>query len=251
MEHQPDEKLNANEGKNPYMIPASIVLAGVLIAGAVIYSNQAGPVVGSRNGGAVALEGGSGDDVNIKPVGADDHIRGNPDAPVKIVEFSDLECPFCKRFHETMQQALNEYDGKVAWVYRHFPLDQLHSKARKEAQAAECANEIGGNDKFWAYLDRLFEVTPSNDGLSPSALPQIASEVGLDRARFETCLAGDERGGKYADHIEADYQDAVASGGRGTPWSVVIAANGKKFPINGAQSYETVKSVIESALKEK
>ena len=189
----------------------------------------------------------------VKPVDGEDHILGNPDAPVKLVEFSDFECPFCKRFHLTMKRLMNEYgeDGKVAWVYRHFPLDSLHSKARKEAQATECANELGGNEAFWAYSDRLFEVTPSNNRLDLAVLPRIAQEIGLDRAKFEACLEGDSRGGKYAAHIEADVQDAVASGGTGTPFSLVIAPNGKTFPINGAQPYAALKSIIDLALKEK
>ncbi len=189
----------------------------------------------------------------VKPVNGEDHILGSPDAPVKLIEFSDFECPFCKRFHLTMKRLMNEYgeDGKVAWVYRHFPLDSLHSKARKEAQAAECANELGGNEAFWAFSDRLFEVTPSNNRLDLALLPRIAQKIGLDRAKFETCLKGDARGGKYAAHIEADVQDAVASGGTGTPFSLVIAPNGKIFPINGAQPYRAVKAIIELALKEK
>ncbi len=188
----------------------------------------------------------------VKPVNGEDHILGNPDAPVKLIEFSDFECPFCKRFHSTMKRLMNEYgkDGKVAWVYRHFPLDSIHSKARKEAQAAECANELGGNKGFWAFSDRLFEVTPSNDRLDLALLPRIAQEVGLDRAKFEACLEGDARGGKYAAHIEADVQDAIASGGTGTPFSLVIAPNGKIFSINGAQPYAAVKSIIDLALKE-
>ncbi len=188
----------------------------------------------------------------VKPVDGEDHILGNPDAPVKLVEFSDFECPFCKRFHLTMKRLMNEdrEDGKVAWVYRHFPLDSLHSKARKEAQAAECANELGGNEAFWAYSDRLFEVTPSNNRLDLALLPRIAQKIGLDRAKFETCLKGDARGGKYAAHIEADVQDAVASGGTGTPFSLVIAPNGKIFPINGAQPFAALKSIIDLALKE-
>jgi protein-disulfide isomerase len=187
-----------------------------------------------------------------KPVDAEDHILGSLDAPVKLVEFSDFECPFCKRFHPTMKRLMNEYGkaGKVAWVYRHFPLDSLHSKARKEAQAAECANELGGNEAFWAYSDRLFEVTPSNNRLDLALLPRIAQKIGLDRAKFETCLKGDARGGKYAAHIEADVQDAVASGGTGTPFSLVIAPNGKIFPINGAQPFAALKSIIDLALKE-
>ena len=187
-----------------------------------------------------------------KPVDAEDHILGSLDAPVKLVEFSDFECPFCKRFHPTMKRLMNEYgkDGKVAWVYRHFPLDELHSKARKEAQAAECANELGGNEAFWAYADRLYEVTPSNDRLDLWLLPEFAEEIGLDRAAFEACLEGDARGGKYAAHIEADVQDAIASGGTGTPYSLVIAPNGKTFPINGAQPYAAVKAIIDLALRE-
>ncbi len=189
----------------------------------------------------------------VKPVDGEDHIIGNPDAPVKLIEFSDFECPFCKRFHVTMKRLMDEYgkDGKVAWVYRHFPIDSLHPKARKEAQAAECANELGGNDAFWAYSDKLYDITPSNNRLELSRLPQIAEEIGLNRSAFEECLAGDARGGKYADHIEADNQDAIASGGTGTPYIVVIAPNGKTFPISGAQPYGAIKSIIELALNER
>jgi len=187
----------------------------------------------------------------VKLVDSKDHVRGNPDAPVKLVEYSDFECPFCKSFHQTLKQVMDEYgkDGKVAWVYRHFPLDSLHSKARKEAQAAECANELGGNDAFWAYADGLFDVAPSNDRLDLSLLPQIAEKIGLDRSKFEACLDGDARGGKFADHIEADFQNASASGGTGTPYSIVIAPGGKTFPINGALPYSAVKSIIDLALK--
>ncbi len=188
----------------------------------------------------------------VRPVDGEDHIRGSLDAPVQLIEFSDFECPFCKRFHRTMKRLMDEYgkDGKVAWVYRHFPIDELHSKARKEAQAAECANELGGNEAFWAYADRLYEVTPSNDRLDLWLLPEFAEEIGLDRAAFEACLEGDSRGGKYAAHIEADVQDAIASGGNGTPFSLVIAPNGTTFPITGAQPYAAVKAIIDLALKE-
>ncbi len=188
-----------------------------------------------------------------KPVDGEDHILGSLDAPVKLVEFSDFECPFCKRFHLTMKRLMDEYgkDGKVAWVYRHFPLDSLHSKARKEAQAAEFANELGGNEAFWTFTDKLFAVTPSNNRLDLGLLPRVAEEIGLDRAKFEACLQGDARGGKFADHIEADVRDATASGGTGTPYSLVIAPNGKVFPLNGAQPYSAVRSIIELALKEK
>ena len=249
--------------ENPYLIPISLVVFGLLIAGAIMYSrnNTASPQpvsVGGTPQQAVPSPSpqvppppsfGSSSTDNIKPVSTEDHLRGSIEAPVKLVEFSDLECPFCKRFHSTLQQIMDEYGetGQVVWVYRHFPLDTLHSKARKEAEATECANELGGNTAFWAYLDRLFEITPSNNRLDLSLLPQIAEDVGLDRSKFEACLNSNN----YAQHIESDYQDATASGGRGTPYSVVIAPNGKTFPLSGAQPYSAIKAIIELALQEK
>jgi protein-disulfide isomerase len=246
--------------ENTYMIPVAILIAGVLIAGAVFYSGSNTSISGTAAVGDAPSQPsaqpnlGSGTSDNIKPVNSRDHIRGNPDAPVKIVEFSDTECPFCKRFHATMQEVMNEYgkNGSVAWVYRHFPLDQLHSKARREAAAAELAGELGGNEAFWAYLDKIFEISPTNDGLDLSLLAKIAEDIGLPRKPFDDLVsANDIRGGKYADRIEADYQDVIASGGSGTPYSVVIAPNGKTFAISGAQPYAAVKSIIDLALKEK
>ena len=171
---------------------------------------------------------------------ADDYIKGNPDALVTIVEYSDLECPFCKRFHATMQQALAEYGDKVRWAYKHFPLDQIHPKADKEAEAAECAGELGGNEKFWAYIDRVFEITPSNNGLDLNLLPQIAKDLGLDQKAFENCL----NSGKYAEKVEKQYQEGIRLGVNGTPGSFV---NGT--PVRGAVPYENLKAIIEAELQ--
>lgn len=183
----------------------------------------------------------------IQPVTQRDHIRGNPDAPVKIVEFADTECPLCKRFHPTLQRIVAEYPGKVAWVFRHYPIDEIHPKARKEAEATECANELGGNDKFWTYLDRLYAITPSNNQLDPAELPRIAKYVGLNRAQFEQCL----QSGKYAQRVAEDVADALAAGAQGTPYTVVVAPNGRKFAILGAQPYASVKLVVDIALRQK
>ncbi len=178
-----------------------------------------------------------------------DHIYGNPGAPVTLIEYSDFECPFCKRFHATVKRLVDESDGKVNWVYRHFPLDQLHPvKARREAVASECANELGGNEAFWKFADRFFELTPSNNRTDLDAvLPQIAREIGLEESQFTACLDS----GKYDKHIEEDLQSATASGGRGTPWSIVVSKNGKRYPLSGAQPYEAVKRLVDLALKEK
>lgn len=174
-----------------------------------------------------------------------DHIRGSKDAQILLVEYSDLECPFCKRFHPTMQQVLKEYGDKVAWVYRHFPLDQIHSKADKEAEAIECAGELGGNDGFWNLTDKIFEVTPSNNGLDLATLPDLASQVGLDKDVFKRCLDS----GKYAKHVEEDYKSGIKVGINGTPGTVIVARNGKKELIPGALPFEQVKQEIDALLK--
>jgi len=177
-----------------------------------------------------------------------DHIRGNPAAPVTLVEYSDFECPFCKRFHPTMKQLVDESKGQLNWVYRHFPLDELHSKARKEAAASECAAELGGNDAFWKFADRFFELTPSNNRTDiDTVLPQIAGEIGLDKAKFASCLAS----GKFDQRVAEDLENAAATGGRGTPWSIIVSKSGKKYPLSGAQPYAAVKQIVDLARTQK
>ncbi len=228
-----------------YAIPISIVVAGALVAVAIFFA-----VGGNNNGVGQAPQAPEFVDTTdqVNPVTAEDHIRGSIDAPVKVVEYSDYECPFCKRFHETMNQVMDEYDnsGEVAWVYRHFPLDQLHPvKAQREAATAECVNELGGNDAFWQFSDEFFAVTPSNNQTDlDTVLPKIISGLGLSQSAVNECVAS----GKYDQHIQDDIANAVASGGQGTPWSIVIAADGETFPLSGAQPLSAVKQIIEIAL---
>ncbi|MBI2622240.1 thioredoxin domain-containing protein, partial [Candidatus Microgenomates bacterium] len=118
---------------------------------------------------------------SIRPVDDRDHIRGSKDAKIKLVEFSDLECPFCKSFHPTMQKVLKEFDGQIAWVYRHFPLDSIHPRARPAALAAECVASLGGNDKFWNYVDKLFEGAPVT--LTDDQLKTIATGLGVNASQ--------------------------------------------------------------------
>ncbi len=235
---------------NNFAVPIAIIIAGLVIAGAVYF--------GGEKSGSNAKIAKVQDSVernyetpenNVKPVSSSDHIKGNPNAKVKIIEFSDPECPFCKRHHSAMIHIIKEYgkSGQVAWIYSHFPLDSLHSIARKESEALECANEQGGNAKFWEYLDKIFAVTPSNNGLNLNELPNIAGEIGLNLEEFELCL----NSGKYAKRIQDDFIDGSNSGANGTPYNIVIAGNGKKFVINGALPYAKIKAVIDQALAEK
>lgn len=231
-------------------IPVAIVIAGALVAVAVYFGGNRAPTVPAPAGGEgqdVVVNEGAGEPAKpavgeMREVSDKDHIRGASNAKVTIVEYSDLECPFCKRFHLTMQQVIKEYPNDVRWVYRHFPLEMLHSKAKKEAEATECASEQG---KFWEMTDKILEVTPSNNGLDLDTLPDLARQVGVvNISQFESCLES----GKYAERIEEDLADAEAAGGRGTPYSVVIGPDGAKTPLSGAQPFEAVKAAIEELL---
>ncbi len=223
------------------MVPVAIVIAAVIIALAVVFTNKGG-VQGPQNNPGVAQE--ENKEIKLEPVTEKDHIRGNINAPIKIVEFSDIECPFCKRFHETMKQVSAEYGDKVAWVYRHSPLVQLHPKAFNQAHATECVAELGGEEKFWQYLDMLYSRTPSNNQFDLNNLAVYAEEIGINKDAFNAC----QTSMKYKDKINSQIEQAFAAGGQGTPHSIIIGKDGSLTPILGAQPFESVKSSIDGLL---
>jgi len=180
---------------------------------------------------------------NVKPVSkTNDHIFGNKDADISLIEYSDFECPFCKTFHPIAKQIIDNYGGKVNWVYRHYPLG-FHQNARKEAEASECANELGGNDKFWEYTNKIYERTTSNGtGFALDQLVPLAKELGLNEEKFKACLDS----GKYADHIQQDMSEGSAAGVSGTPGNIVINnKTGKAVLKSGALPFETFKAIID------
>lgn len=243
-----------NKETHPLLtLPSAIVIAAVLIAAAIVWSQK--PIATNEQTNKQEAP-----KLILKPVTSDDHIFGNPNAPVKIVEYSDTACPFCKTFHPTMEKIMSEYgpSGKVAWVYRHFPLDKprsdgfvLHPNAGNEAEALECADALGGNDAFWKYTNRLYEITPSvtsatPDGLDQKQLPEIAKFAGLDAVSFNECLTSD----RFDQKVEDQYLSGVNAGISGTPYSLAVSSTGKQIPINGAQPYANVKAIIDSLLIE-
>ncbi len=245
MEHStepiPEYSSPTKTARNPYLVPISIIIAGALVAGAVLLSKkpETPPAVQNVPEGNIQT---------LREITGKDHYLGDiRTAQVAIVEYSDPECPFCKQFHGTMREIMEdkELKGKIAWVYRHFPIDSLHSKARNEAEAMECATELGGNDAFWKYTNRLYEVTPANNGLDPRELPRIAQEIGLNPAAFAECLSA----GKYQDKIQADFENAIETGGNGTPWSLVVSKSGKVTPINGSASFTETRAILVKALQ--
>jgi protein-disulfide isomerase len=179
----------------------------------------------------------------VEKVSDKDHIRGNKDAKVFLIEYSDFECPFCVRFHSTAQQVLDEYGDDVAWIYRHFPLD-MHPRARPAAQASECAAELGGEDLFWSFIDEILE--NQETALSDSGLKNTASKLGLDVSAFSSCVESE----KYKDKVEEQYQGGLTAGVTGTPGNFVVNSKGEVWLIPGAVPFEILKESIDEALQD-
>jgi predicted DsbA family dithiol-disulfide isomerase len=159
-------------------------------------------------------------------------LTGAPDAPVQIVEFSDFECPFCRRAESTIRAVVAKYQGKVSLAYRDFPLSAIHSSAQQAAEASRCAAEQG---KFWPYHERLF----SNEALDVKALKTYARDIALDGSRFDACLDLH----RQRDAVEHDLQQGRLAGVSGTP---AFFING--IPLTGAQPAAAFEKIIDEEL---
>ena len=159
---------------------------------------------------------------------------GPADAPITIVEFSDFQCPFCQRFYsETFKQLMAAYPGKIRFVYRHLPLTSIHPEAFPAAEAAMCANQ---QNAFWDYHDQIFA---NQDKLGSELYSQIASDLGLDTAKFEACLKAET----YKDLIQKDSDFALGLGVQSTPTFFI---NG--LAIVGAQPLTAFTQIIDKEL---
>lgn len=160
-----------------------------------------------------------------------DYVRGAKNAAIMLVEYSDFECPFCKKHFPTMNQLLKEYEGKIGFVYKHYPLP-FHKNAQKAAEATECSGEQG---KFWEMHDKLFE----GDDLSVENIKKLAKNLKLNTSQFNKCLDD----GKYEQKVKDQTQEATKFGVTGTPATFV---NGYK--ISGAHPVSLFKEVIDAIL---
>lgn len=178
-------------------------------------------------------------------VTAADHFRGNKNAKVTLVEYSDYECPFCKQFHPTMQQVLKEYGDQVKWVLRDYPLS-FHANAQKAAEAAECVAKNGGEDAFWKFTDLYIERTTANGtGFPLDKLADLGAEAGANKASVQKCLDSGEMTQKVKDEMAAGTSEGV----EGTPGTIIIDSKGGTQLIPGALPFEQVKPMIDAALK--
>jgi len=192
---------------------------------------------GTGNTGTNTNNGGTGNTGGTATVNLEGaHKLGDDDAPVKIIEWSDFQCPFCGRFYtDTEGQIVDNYvdSGDVQLIYKHFPLESIHPMALPAALASECADEQG---KFWEYHNYVFENQAS---LTNDNLKVWAGTLGLDTAKFNSCLDSQ----KYLDKVNADLQEGLSAGIRGTPGFLI---NGQL--VSGAQPYAVFQQAIDSSL---
>lgn len=235
------------ETKNSLSIPVAIVIAGALIAGAVYYSNSNSSSAGTAQGSnsAEQVAGGTGQAVATVAASVDDDaVLGDPNAPVTLIEFSDFQCPFCRKFYkETLPQIKKDYiaTGKVKLVYRDFPLVQIHPGATPAAEGTECAEDQG---KFWQMHDAIFDeqekLGSGTVQFTADDVKKWAANIGLDTSKFNQCLDS----GKYKAEVEKDLADGSAAGVNGTPATFI---NGRL--VSGAQPFAAFKVIIDEELK--
>jgi protein-disulfide isomerase len=168
------------------------------------------------------------------PVGNEDHIEGSLDAPVSLVEYGDYECPHCGRAYPIVKRVQRHFGKRLAFVFRNFPLTQIHRYAQAAAESAEFA---GSKGKFWAMHDLLFE---NQDRLGPELFEELASNLGLDPAELQQALAD----GAFTARVRADFTGGVRSGVNGTPTFFI---NGQRH--NGPSEYESLVKKIDEALQ--
>lgn len=225
---------------NSFWIPVAIIIAGALVAAAVVYSNKVDNSEVAENLQGAAEEALPEEEPEVLEPGSevvevssdDDPTYGPKDAKVKIIEFSDFECSFCARNVATMNKIKEEYKDKISITFRDYPLD-FHQNAKNSALAAQCAFD---QDKFWDYHELLFR---NQEKLDIGNLKNFAKELKLDSEKFNKCLEDKQ----FEDEIEKDIADGVDAGVTGTPATFI---NGRK--VVGAQPYEIFKKIIDEEL---
>jgi len=210
----------------------NLVGSGSKVAGAT--TNKNANVAAADNNAAAAPDT-APTYVDIQ-VADTDHVRGKADAKVTIVEYSDIQCPYCSTFHTTMKQVMDKYPNDVRWVFRHFPLDSIHPNARPAAIAAECVNEQKGDAGFWTFVDAMYN---NQSGLGSAFYETNAQTIGVDMTKFKDCVSKKTTASK----VEDMYQGGIAIGVQGTPGSYL---NGNA--LGGAVPFAQLDTQIQSAL---
>lgn len=217
-------------------MPLAVVIAGVFIAGAIVLAKTPAP----SNAAAVA---GANSSITVggtlRAPSSSDHIIGNPNAPVVIVEFADFQCPYCSLIYPSLKRIVDDSNGQVAWVFRNFPLDSIHPEARPAAEAAECIAGELGNSAYWQFVEDDYT---NQSAIGDAWYTAEAQKLGANLAQFNQCVTSK----KYDSRINTDEAEAVENGGQGTPFTVVVSKSGKAIPFSGALPYSEINAIVQS-----
>jgi len=240
---------------------SAIIIAGALIAIALIWINKPTSSTGTSPINTLTPDTQNlPQNTGIADVTATDHILGNPNAPIKLVEYSDLSCPYCREMNATLVQLMNDYGptGKVAWVYRSLPLLMKpvdtqgtvpHPNSGKQAEALECVAQLGGNTAFFAFERQWFSTFPDgaevrSASIDRAAIDSLVKRVGVDPISFNDCMAS----GRYTKKIDAAYTAGIQAGVTGTPTTYIFTPSGSRIQIIGLQSYGALKATIDTLI---
>lgn len=211
----------------------SILVAGVLIAGAVIFTNVRGAAVVSGDSPQAPTAA-----TNVRPPSTSDHIIGSPTAPLVLIEYSDFQCPYCSLVHPTIKKIVADSNGQIAWVLRNFPLESIHPNARPGALAAECIAVQLGNDAYWQFADTVFA---NQSKMSPAYFEQLALSLGAQKTAYQACLVAPAT----AKIIDDSLVEVERNGGQGTPYTILYDKRGQ-VGVSGALPATTFNAVIKA-----
>ncbi len=182
----------------------------------------------------------------VKKTQSGKHIYGNEKARFTLVEWSDPECPYCKKFHQTPKKVVDASNGLVNWEWKHLPLPFHNPVAAIEAHAAECVASISGNQAFWVFMQSVFDETKGN-GQGAGDLVSLAQSIGVDGDKFSKCV----NNGDHRDVIASDIQRAKELGINSTPITFIVDnRTGQHITIRGMQAPEAIASAIQRMKKE-
>jgi protein-disulfide isomerase len=231
--------MESTEKPRTFMLstPLAILISGIVIALAIVYVGGEGKSLPTET---LPLEKPL---VAVRQVTSEDHVMGSREAEITLVEYSDFECPFCAQIHATLEAIVKDSNGKVAWAYRHFPLTMIHREALPSALAAECVAKLGGGEAFWKFGTTLFE---QQQMLGSEFYTVQAERLGISRESFSACM--EEK--TVEPRIRADFEEAIAAGGQGTPFIIIQRKDGVSAAFSGALSREAIEQLIDGVRKQ-
>ena len=217
-----------------WLIPGAIIFVGFVVA-LTVYSINHHAILASV-----------GNPAAVRPVNTTDHIIGNPAAPVVIIEYADIDSEYSKQFQPVMEQIMQMYgsSGNVAWVYRSFPLIGIDNNSEEHAEASECVSAQAGTTGFFKFIDALEVAAPDQNEFDPKGYDAIITQLGYSVTDFNTCLANHTSEKKVA----ADYENALAVGADGSPYSVLLVRGQKPATISGSLPYATMKQIVDAQI---